>query len=303
MSLRVLRPGTFSLFVDRGRPGTRSLGVPLGGAADRAAYAIGNALAGNSSDAVALEMTYSGPSLLAMHDVSACVFGAPFSCSIDGREVVAGALFRLRAGETLTIGNAARGARAYLCVRGGFKVPAVLGSASSFTTISEGDQLPCGTSNIRGRSLAAADTRSLLDETASDDAIRVVDGPQSGWFAPQSLEGKFTVSPSSDRMGIRLEGKPLAREPRELISEAIAPGAIQVANDGLPIVLGVDGQTIGGYPKIAHVIRADLDRVAQFRPGKAIRFIRIGLEEAEASAAARLRALRKWVTALRIAEM
>jgi allophanate hydrolase subunit 2 len=103
-------------------------------------------------------------------------------------------------------------------------------------------------------------------------------------------------------MGLRLKGAPLTRRPGELVSEAVAPGAVQITNDGLPIVLGVDGQTIGGYPKVAHVVRADLDCLAQLRPGDRVRFVRVTLEEAEAAANARASFLREWLTRLHIAE-
>jgi allophanate hydrolase subunit 2 len=103
-------------------------------------------------------------------------------------------------------------------------------------------------------------------------------------------------------MGLRLKGEPLARRPCELVSEAVAPGAVQVTNDGLPVVLGVDGQTIGGYPKIAHVIRADLDRLAQLRPGDQVRFERATPEQAEQAAREQARLLREWLTRLRIAD-
>jgi allophanate hydrolase subunit 2 len=86
-----------------------------------------------------------------------------------------------------------------------------------------------------------------------------------------------------------------------MVSEAVAPGAVQITNEGLPIILGVDGQTIGGYPKIAHVIRADLDRIGQLRPGQVIRFVRTGLDEAETLARKRNRKLRKWLAALKLA--
>jgi len=103
-------------------------------------------------------------------------------------------------------------------------------------------------------------------------------------------------------MGVRLSGTPLARRSGELISEAVAPGAVQVTNDGLPVVLGVDGQTIGGYPKIAHVIRADLDRLAQPQPGDRVRFMRVSHEEAERAALERAAFLKDWLTRLRIAD-
>jgi antagonist of KipI len=132
--------------------------------------------------------------------------------------------------------------------------------------------------------------------------LRTLDGPQRDWFASDFFAHLYEVSAASNRMGLRLKGNPLARKPGELISEAVAPGAVQVTNDGLPIVLGVDGQTIGGYPKVAHVIRADLDLLSQLRPGDRVRFVRVSFKAAEAAAGEHARFLREWLTRLRIAE-
>jgi biotin-dependent carboxylase-like uncharacterized protein len=304
MSLRVLHPGTFSLLVDGGRPGTRSLGVPLGGAADRMAWEFGNALVGNRPDSVALEIALSGPTLIADSDVSGCILGAPFDCHIDGIAIPAAHVFHLRTGQTLKIGGTNRGARACFCVRGGFESKFILGSGTSFAPIAESDVLVCESATDAGRSLAHSDVASLFDESTSADVLRVIDSPQADWLPANSLfKQSFTVSPASNRMGVRLQGEPLARQPREMISEAVAPGAVQITNEGLPIILGVDGQTIGGYPKIAHVIRADLDRVGQLRPGQAVRFERISLEQAEVLAEERRRKRRSWLAALRLASL
>jgi allophanate hydrolase subunit 2 len=133
--------------------------------------------------------------------------------------------------------------------------------------------------------------------------LRVLDGPQRDWFTGDTFFTQlYEVSPASNRMGLRLKGAPLARRPGELVSEAVAPGAVQVTNDGLPVVLGVDGQTIGGYPKVAHVIRADRDVLAQLRPGERIRFVRVSSDQAETAARERAAFLREWSTRLRIAE-
>ncbi len=128
-----------------------------------------------------------------------------------------------------------------------------------------------------------------------------MDGPQRDWFPPDAFFGQeYRVAPASNRMGVRLTGEPLTRRPGELVSEPVAPGAVQVTNDGLPVVLGADGQTIGGYPKVAHVARADLDAVGQLRPGAAVRFERVTLEGAAAAAADRAARLRAWLTRLRV---
>lgn len=301
MSLRVLKPGTFSLFVDRGRPSSRSLGIPLGGAADVAALSIGNSLAGNPPNAVALEIILSGPELIAEHDTSACIFGEAFDCWIDGRPIAPAVLFHLKPQEILKIGGTQMGARGYLCVHGGFVVKPVLESGSAFEPIAAKDVFACAPSTRKGCSLAFADVNSLLEDTVPASTLRVLPGPQADWFPIETFfERSFTVSAASNRMGIRLEGEKLPLPKHELVSEAVAPGAVQITNDGLPIILGVDGQTIGGYPKIAHVIRADLDRIGQLRPGQAIQFQRIDIEQAETIARERQRKLRTLLTALRL---
>lgn len=299
MSLRVLHPGTYSLLVDRGRPTSRSLGIPLGGAADVAAFQIGNALVGNPPDAVALEMTLSGPTLQAECDMSACVFGSPFTIEVNGRGLSSASVFAIRTGEILRIGGTTHGARGYLCVKGGFQIAHILGSGTAFQPIADDERLLCNASLGHGRSLERADESSLFDDAR--ESLRVIAGPQADWFPLDALyQQTFTVAQASNRMGIRLNGQPIARPPRELISEAVAPGAIQITNEGLPIVLGVEGQTIGGYPKIAQVIQADLDRLGQLRPLQSVRFERVDLNTAERLAQERRGKLKRWLSVLRI---
>jgi biotin-dependent carboxylase-like uncharacterized protein len=298
MSLTVLDAGPYSLLVDLGRPAARALGVPVGGAADRAALALGNALVGNPPGAVALELTLAGPTLRAEHPTACVVFGAPFTGSVP-----AGTTFLLRRGDVLKIGGTPEGVRGYLCVRGGFRAPAVLGSRSALEPIRAGDVLDCppGFPPV-GRSLPFGSPHALTPSPAHPLTLRALDGPQADWFPGGAFFGRtYTVTPASNRMGLRLSGEPLTRMPGELVSEPVAPGAVQITNDGLPVVLGVDGQTIGGYPKVAHVVRADLDRLAQLRPGTAVQFIRATQEEAEAAARERARWLSEWQTRLAVA--
>jgi allophanate hydrolase subunit 2 len=127
-------------------------------------------------------------------------------------------------------------------------------------------------------------------------------GPQKDWFTDELMGNEFELSPASNRMGLRFKGKPLNRKPGELVSEAVSPGAMQVTNDGQVIVLGVDGQTIGGYPKVGHVIRADLDRLAQIRPGEKVCFVYVSQEEAEAAAGSRTAFLVLWRRRLEAAD-
>jgi antagonist of KipI len=293
MTLRVLEPGLQSLVVDSGRPGSRSLGVPLGGAADRFSLALGNALVGNPPDAAALEVCLAGPTLQAGCGLGCVVFGAPFEVYRGDEQLPAGRTLTLHQGEVLRIAGTPTGMRAYLCVPGGLSGPLILGSRSGFEPIGRGQVLQCPPSRIPGRSLHWEEDQGPGDGSVT---LRALGGPQADWFdLPTFFGPTFTVTPASNRMGLRLHGAPLVRPARELVSEPVAPGAVQVVNDGQCIVLGVDGQTIGGYPKVAHVITADLDRLGQLRPGQAVRFERAGIEEAEALDRGRRVQLREWL--------
>jgi len=296
MSLRVLEPGLQTLVVDLGRPDGRSLGVPVGGAADRYSLALGNALVGNPPDAAALELCLAGPTLQAGCDLGCVVFGAPFDVLRGSERLPVGRTFNLRQGEVLRIAGTRAGMRAHLCVRGGIQVPVILGSRSAFEPVQRGQELPCESSRLPGRWLHP-DAEPQWDD--GPVVLHALPGPQADWFDLATFFGPpFAVTPASNRMGLRLNGTPLARPARELVSEPVGPGAVQVVNDGQCIVLGVDGQTIGGYPKVAHAIAADLDRLGQLRPGQAVRFERVGIGEAEAIYRERQRRLREWLTRL-----
>jgi antagonist of KipI len=287
---------------------TRGLGVPVGGPADRLALALGNALVGNPPFTPALEITLTGPTLVADADVGVCVFGAPFRTDRDGEPVEPNATFTLRAGQTLHVGGTPTGCRAYVCVPGGFRAATVLGSRTGLEPVKAGDVLECESSYLPGRSIPWGQTSGLSDvrppgETLDRPEVRphVLPGPQADWFDDAFYGHTYRVTPASNRMGVRLDGPPLTLPKRELVSEPVAPGAIQITNDGRPIVLGVDGQTIGGYPKVAHVIAADLDALGQLRPGDEVRFVRVTEADAEAAAAGRREVMRRWLRRIAVA--
>ncbi len=295
MTLRILDPGLFTLLVDFGRPRTRGLGVPIGGAFDRQALTLGNALLGNPADATALEVTLIGPTVRAECALACVVIGAPFPLTCGARGPTAGTTFTLEAGDVLRIGAVPTGARGYLCVRGGFGGPVILGSRSGLQALRAGDELPCMPGRVGGHSLGSLGEAESLP-------LRVLDGVQADWFAAAELYSQvFAVAPASNRMGLRLLGKPLRLPLRELVSEPVCPGAVQVTRDGQCIVLGVDGQTIGGYPKAAQVIAADIDRLGQLRPGARVSFARVSLDEAESAARERRVFLTNLLARLRVA--
>jgi antagonist of KipI len=294
MSFLVHAPGTHSRLVDLGRPGWRSLGVPVGGAADRTAFVIGNALVGNGPGAVALEITLAGPTLEATANHACVLSGAPFQIFVNDRPRESGKTFRVRGGDILTIATADRGLRAYLCVPGGFAAKRVLGSCSAWAPVQSGQELICPPSTMRSRFLLAA-TWPAEDSPV----LRALPGGHAGLFASGQFFGsEYAVTTESNRMGLRLDGPALLRAPEEMLSSPVCPGTVQITNDGRPVVLGVDAQTIGGYPQIAQVIWADLDRLAQLRPGDKVRF-----ELTDMATAVELRRrkhawLREWTTRL-----
>jgi len=306
MSLRVLEAGLHTLVVDQGRPGYRSLGVPVGGAADRASLAIANALVGNPADAAALEFCLAGPTLQAQVESACAICGAPFNISITkegsaDRILSAGKSFTLKAGEQLQITGTPAGMRAYLAIRGGIQSTRILESRCSLEPIQAGVELPCLPGRIHSRfhRNGNLDSPCFLSPTVTWP-LRVLDGPQATWFRWDEFAGPtLTVSPASNRMGLRLQGQPLTVPERELVSEPVCPGSVQVTRDAQCIVLGVDGQTIGGYPKIAQVISADLDHLGQLRPGDRVQFVRVTLEQATEIYRRRQAELRNWLMRLR----
>jgi len=302
MSLRILEPGPYTLIVDFGRPRSRSLGVPVGGAADRTALALGNALVGNAAEAAALEFSLVGPTVEADTPLACVVFGPPFDVRRDAEPIAVGRTFTLAPGQTLKIAASPFGMRGYLCVAGGLRAPVVLFSRSALEPLRSGASIECSPGTIHVRYLTP-DT-AILERFAKPptpvQVLRVLAGAQADWFDMPAFEAReFSVSADSNRMGLRLRGQPLALPNHELVSEPVCPGAVQVTRDGQCVVLGVDGQTIGGYPKIAQVISADLDRVGQLRAGDRVRFVPTAIAQATELYRTQQAELDRWVVRLR----
>jgi len=299
VALIVIRPGLCATVQDRGREGFRSFGVPLGGAFDRGSLGLANALLGNDLDAAALELTLIGGLYRAEVDLAIALAGAPMAATIrepSGRErtLRIPQSATLRAGEELALGGSDTGARIYLAVRGGWRTPLILGSRSSEERLGAGKVLPARTGSIASR--RPVDFPGKVPDPVGP--IRVVDGSDArpGTGDARLLEsGEYRVTPRSDRMGLRLEGPAIDRDsPADRASAPVAPGAVQIAG-GRPIVLGVAAGTMGGYPHLAHVIAADLDRLAQLRPGDPLRFRRVEVEEARRSDRLDRRSRSRWL--------
>ncbi|WZO96244.1 biotin-dependent carboxyltransferase family protein [Isosphaeraceae bacterium EP7] len=289
MGLIVLKSGLWTTFQDEGRPGYRDRGVPPAGAFDLGSHRLANALLDNPRGVATLELTLDGGHYQATAAMELAIAGAamPARIELTGRQPVIlrpPCAFLLRGGERLTIGPARTQIRAYLAARGGWRSPVVLGSRSSEVPIKAGivledgwtldaemDQLRCN-----GRRLGC------FEPSADEGPYRVMTGPDAVADFENSplLTGEFRVLPQSNRMGLRLEGPALnVQADPDRLSEPVAVGAVQVAG-GQPLILGVACGTMGGYPHLAQVVSADLDRLAQARPGSLIRFGRVEPEEA-----------------------
>ncbi|ARP80912.1 hypothetical protein CAL12_08700 [Bordetella genomosp. 8] len=310
--IRVLKPGALTQLQDLGRYGHQRYGVPVNGVMDEWSHRVANILVGNPDDAATLECTLTGPTLRFMPGgrgerlIALC--GADMQASIDGMPAPLNQPLLVRAGATLAFGERRRGARVYLAVRGGFDVPAVMGSRSTFArggyggfegrAIARDDRLPLGAADTGypgatrllvqcGLPFVSAGLFELPAPAGHPDGLRAIQGPQWQAYTEAARtafrEQPFRIDSRSDRMGYRLEGPRLAlSEPLEMISEAVAFGTVQVPPDGNPIVLMADRQSAGGYPKIAYVASVDLPLLAQAMPGDTVRFAIVTLDEAQA---------------------
>ncbi len=310
--IEVQAPGLFTTLQDLGREGYGPLGVSTSGAADPISLRLGNRLVGNAEGAAGLEMTLLGGTFVFPEGASVALSGADFGATLDGKPVELWTSFEVKPGQVLRLGPTRSGARCYLCVRGGIEVKLFLGSASTHVlsglgghegrALRKGDVLNIGAADTDGQKRTGKNACSTKGAGASckrrlagralelltpRKTLRVTPGPQSEWFpeAAQKIlyESTYRVAEESNRMGIRLEGTAIpVPSGGEMISEGVALGAIQVPEGGRPIILFVEQQTTGGYPKIANVISADFHSLGQLRPRDEIRFEPVEWEKARA---------------------
>ena len=292
MSLIVLKPGIMDTIQDTGRTGNAHLGIPLSGASDQAALAVGNLLAGNHPGAAAMELHWPAPVLHLEAPALIALSGADFNATANGVPVQLNQAIFLPGNAEIRFVRRTRGARAYLCVRGGFQVPQVLGSSSTHVISVTG--------GFSGRKLGTGDRISFDEALQSpantpvasvtglyphDNTIRFTTGPEYDWLSENTRNDleyeNWKIAVNSDRMGCELSGPLLSlKNNEEMVSSAVIPGTIQLPAGGKPFILLPDCQTTGGYPRIAQIIGADLPAVAQLSPGDTFRLVRVTREEA-----------------------
>ncbi|WP_297841567.1 biotin-dependent carboxyltransferase family protein [Pseudomonas sp.] len=294
-SFHVLNPGLLTTLQDRGRTGYEDRGVPPSGALDELSFAIANALVGNPAGTGALEFTLVGGEFLVGQGGCVIAVTGDMQVFIDDQPVAPYQCHVLRSGAVLKVGRALSGARGYLAVAGGFAVEPVLGSVSTLMrgalggfagrAIAKGDELPLAAPSQYLPLAARAPGQRFLPQR-EHQPLRVVLGPQQDHFSPAEIQRflseSFQVSSQSDRMGYRMTGPVIAHlKGFNIVSDAISTGSVQIPGSGNPIIAMHDRQTTGGYPKIATVIRADLARLGQLKPGDWLSFAEVSVEDAE----------------------
>ncbi|WP_028393874.1 5-oxoprolinase subunit C family protein [Bacillus cihuensis] len=310
--IKIIKPGLLTTVQDLGRYGLQKYGVIASGAMDQLAHRIANLLVGNEENKSALEITLIGPVIEFTENTLISLAGGNLSPKINGVPVDLWRPILVRKGSKLSFGPCKTGCRAYLAVAGSYQVTTVMGSDSTY--------IRAGIGGFLGRQLKAGDVlnmermgscskrifqqlsneigeRDYIEATWKVDPmitacyidkkpIRVIVGRQYHWFTEESKQAffreEFMVSSQSDRMGYRLNGCHLALSTdKEMVSEAVSFGTIQVPAEGNPIVLMADRQTTGGYPKIAQISSVDLPVIAQAKPGDKLQFRLISVEESQ----------------------
>ena len=290
--ITIAEAGPLTTVQDGGRPGQLGTGIPPSGPVDARAFVLANRLVGNEDGAAGLECTLMGPRFTAQTACTIAVTGAAMAVTVNGAEAPAWCSLALKAGDTVKLGAAKAGVRAYVAFSGGIDAPHVLGSSATYVrgklgghqgrALRRDDVLRLGRS---APSRARFVERRFIPDFADEPEIHVVPGPQADRFTAAGmntfLSNAYEMLPQSDRMGARLRGPRIEHvRGHDIISDGIPLGGVQVPGDGQPIVLLVDRQSTGGYTKIATVCSIDVGRVGQVKPGQRLRFRAIDVAEA-----------------------
>lgn len=297
MSLYFLRAGLQTSVQDAGRFGQMHNGVSLSGAMDAIAMQSANWLVGKPAAAPVLEITLTGPRIAFEQAMYIALCGASFTLRLNQQKIAMHHTIQVKAGDILDIGELRQGCRAYLACSLDVELPQVLGSASTHLgagfggyhgrALQNGDRLVCG----QPQSCSVPVTRQLPAELqrgfSGNYLLRCTQGLEFEAFSPALrqafLNQQWQVHPQSNRMGIRLSGQPLAAQQQaEMRSSGVLPGTVQIPGGGQPIITAMDGQTIGGYPRLAHVIQADMPLLGQLKGGDKVSFALITAAQARA---------------------
>jgi len=295
------RAGQLDTIQDLGRIGYQHQGMPVAGAVDPYSFQLGNLVVGNHRNKPSLEITMVGPTLRFTEPTFIAITGGELVPLLNGQPVAMWQSIPISSNDTLTLGGIKRGSRAYVSIAGGFLLPEVMNSTSTYLrgglggyqgrALRQGDQLHYSPITPQPGGFKAATLPYLLSPALQPSysesiTVRVIMGPDEERFTPQGvhtlLSTPYLVTTAMDRMGMRLEGEKVEHlQGADIISDAIPLGAIQIPANGQPIIMLADRQTTGGYTKIACVISVDIPKLAQARPGHTVRFQVVELDKAQ----------------------
>lgn len=301
MSIQVIKAGILDTVQDAGRYGYQQLGINPGGVMDRTAMRIANALVGNEAGAPVIEMHFPAAEMLFEETMLVALSGADFSPRINGEEMPVHKPVCVRKGSVLSFGKQIKGARTYFAVKGGWKADQWLHSYSTHLTVKAGGQAgralgrtdrlfprqiqPYGLLN-KETMFEALPWQAAVSALYNEESLRMIQGYEFETLTPAAketmLNSAFTISRESNRMGYRLHGPSLSTTLiTELISTAVTRGTLQLLPNGQLIVLMADHQTTGGYPRVGHLISADLASLAQKNAGEPFSLSVVTVQEAE----------------------
>ncbi len=289
-SIEVLRRGLLDTIQDQGRLGYQQFGIPCSGAMDNYSLLLGNSIVGNSPDEAGIEITMTGPRLRFRGDTVFSVTGGTFSPTLNEIQIPMYRAILAKKDDILELGTALQGMRGYIAFGGGVQSPKQMGSRSTYmlgrigglggNPLQIGDIVPLG--SLPYKHLVCLTKRNAIANdfipVIEDEVIlRVILGPELERFTEQAVSNflryEYCLTSQSNRMGLRLAGEPLSHSrSADILSAGLSLGAVQVPGHGQPIIMMVDRQTTGGYPRIANVISVDIPKLAQLRPGGRMRF-------------------------------
>jgi len=286
-----VKPGLQTLVQDGGRFGFSAFGVPTSGPMDRTSAQIANWLVGNPSNAACLEITMTGPKILVTGECQIALAGADLSATLDGQSIPMYQTIHVKTGSQVGFGRLVKGCRVYLAVRGNFLIPSVLKSKSAMPFAGENTTPESVAKKASHISIQVSDPIEPRRLTLTDSeplgrvTTRYLKGPEWQQLSSPSQaffsNETFYLSRQCNRMGYRMLPEiPGYEKSEELISSGIIPGTVQLTNAGQPVILMADAQTTGGYPRIANIIRADLDALGQLKPGDKINFAHTSIKAA-----------------------
>lgn len=292
MSLRFIKAGMQTSIQDAGRSGFMHQGISRSGAMDPLSLQLANWLVSNPLDQAAIEVTLVGPTIEFTQALSIAICGAEFDLALNGKLVSSNETINVKASDTLVFKQLRNGARAYLAIAGKLNIDKVFDSQSTHLTARFG--------GYNGRQFESGDELEVLfgQETqrrvlpeeyrptfSGNYLLRCCEGIEADSFEQKSLDtfydSTYTISNDSNRMGLRLESKPVPLNTSvDIVSSGLTQGSIQVPSSGLPIISSVDGQTIGGYPRIANVISSDLNVLGQLKVDDKVSFLSVSRDKA-----------------------